>query len=111
MEKSQSEKGEISLVNVLHEISNPIQAGEIQEFALGFIRLTKGPKQGTFKEVKRARKGGKDSRKQASSEGGGRKSPNLKKSKLLLLFDLGRQQNFYVSISSIIQYNGWRVRH
>lgn len=102
---------EISITRVLDEINTPIDGDKAREFSIGFIRTTRGSKQGTIKRVDRAIKAGVDQRKIAQGSKTPRKKANLKKRKLLALYDRDANARISAPIYTIIEYNGYRVRH
>lgn len=101
---------ELSITRVLDEINTPIDGNQPREFSLGWIRTTRGPKQGTLKRVRRCIKAGTDKRKQVEGKEN-KLQPMIKKKKLLRLYDREANQTINVPLYTIIEYNGNRVRH
>lgn len=102
---------EVSITRVLDEINTAIDGDIALEFSIGFIRTTRGEKQGTFKLVDRAIKAGVDKRKVAQGKTSPRQNANLKKRKLLAIYDRDNNQRITVPIFTLIEFNGNRVRH
>jgi hypothetical protein len=94
----------------LDEINTPIEGNQAREFSIGWIRTTRGPKQGTFKKVHRCIKAGTDKRKKQEGKSN-RLQPMIKRRKLLRLYDRDANQTINVPLYTIIEYNGYRVRH
>lgn len=102
---------EIGIQQVLAEINTTPTDGSSPVFAIGWIRQNagRGGKRGTLKRVERCvRKiGSKRSAKGAEP----RKRADVKRGKLLVLYDLDTHHRVDCSIHTIIEYNGQRVRH
>jgi|GEM_PF-6821881 hypothetical protein len=101
---------EVSITRVLDEINTPTDGNQAREFSIGWIRTTRGPKQGTLKKVNRCIKAGTDKRKNVEGKAN-KLQPMIKKRKLLRLYDRDANQTINVPLYTIIIYNGYRVRH
>ena len=101
---------EVSITRVLDEINTPIEGNEAKEFSLGWIRITRGPNQGTLKRLSRCIKAGTDKRKTIEGKTN-RLQPKIKQRKLLRLYDREAKQTINVPLYTVIEFNGYKVRH
>ena len=101
---------EVSITRVLDEINTPTIGNDVREFSIGWIRITKGPSQGTYKQINRCIKAGVDKRKVIENKPN-RLQPKLKARKLLRLYDREANQTINIPLFTIKQYNGHKVRH
>lgn len=105
-----AKKREVSINLVLDEINQGPAGAKPHEFSIAFIRKKNDERRGSCCRVERAIKRGKDSRKKAEPKAQ-RTAPRLKESNLLLLYNKETRKPFYCDISTIIEYNGNKVRH
>lgn len=101
---------EIGITHVLNEINTPLEGTETKVFSVAWVRQNdgKGGERGSVKRVNRAMK---HISKTEQHEGKKKASPRVKESKLLVLYDIDARHPVYVPISTLIKYNGQRIRH
>ena len=101
---------EIGITHVLNEINTPIEGTEPRMFSVSWVRQNdgKGGERGSVKRIQRAMKHISKTKKATGKK---KTSPRVKESKLLVLYDIEASHPIYVPISTLIKYNGQRIRH
>ncbi len=100
----------ISINEFLNEFNTPIVGDRVRDFSLKWIRSSdsKNGKKGTAKELKYCQKHGVKASKTASSN---TPSKSTREKGVIYVKNLQTEKTVTVKISSIIAYNGIRIRH